>query len=91
MKKLYLQLGCLLLLFTASFSAQSQTQISGTILDEKNEGLAGVNLIVKGRVIGTVTDLDGKFNLTVSDNPPMTLVASFIGYRSQEIKIENPN
>ena len=89
MKKLYSHLGCLTLFFLASFIAHGQTKISGTVLDEKAEGLAGVNLIVKGRVIGTVTDLNGKFNLTISDNPPLTIVASFIGYRTQEIKIEN--
>ena len=91
MKKLYSQLGCLALFFLASFVAQAQTKISGTILDEKGEGLAGVNLIVKGRVIGTVTDLQGNFNLTVAENPPITIVASFVGYRTQEIKIENAN
>ncbi|MEK6783428.1 MAG: TonB-dependent receptor [Bacteroidota bacterium] len=91
MKKLYLQIGFLATLFLSTTTAQSQTKISGTVSDEKGEGLAGVNLIIKGRVIGTVTDLNGKFNLTVNDNPPMTLVASFIGYRTQEIKIENAN
>lgn len=91
MKKLYSQLGCLALFFLASIVAQAQTKIAGTILDERDEPLAGVNLIVKGRVIGTVTDLNGKFSLTVNDNPPLTIVVSFIGYRTQEIKIENPS
>ena len=53
--------------------------------------LAGVNIIVKGRVIGTITDINGAFNLKVNDEPPMTLTFSFVGYRTQEISITNAN
>jgi iron complex outermembrane receptor protein len=86
MKRLLLPTLCLLFFFITSFSF-AQTKISGTVKDEKGEGLAGVNLIIKGRVIGTITDVNGKFNLNVSDNPPMTLAVSFVGYASQEIPI----
>ncbi len=71
--------------------AWAQTSISGQVKDENDEGLAGVNIIVKGRVIGTVTDINGNFNLNVSDSPPLTLVVSFVGYASQEVQITNPN
>ncbi len=72
--------------------SQAQTSISGQVLDAGNgEALAGVNIIVKGKVIGTITDFDGNFNLSVSDAPPLTLVFSFIGYSSQEIEITDPN
>lgn len=67
-----------------------QTTISGTVSDKaNNETLAGVNIIVKGRVIGTVTDIDGDFRLEVKDNPPLTLVVSLVGYRSTEVPITN--
>lgn len=72
-------------------AAFAQTKISGTIQDEKGEGLAGVNIIVKGRVIGTVTDLNGNFSLNVNDNPPLTLVISFVGYSTQELQVTNAN
>ena len=88
MKRLYL---CLIFLLSAATFAIAQTTISGQIKDENDEGLAGVNIIVKGRVIGTVTDLNGKFNLIVNDNPPFTLVMSFIGYATQEVQITNPS
>lgn len=76
----------LLFCFTAA-TAWSQTSITGTVKDENDEGLAGVNILVKGRVIGTVTDYNGNFNLTVTDNPPLTLVISFVGYSTQEVQI----
>lgn len=88
MRRLYLFAA---LLFFFSGAAFAQTSISGVIRDENNEGLAGVNIIVKGRVVGTVTDLNGNFSLTVNDNPPLTLVISFIGYATQELQITNPS
>ena len=78
----------MLLFFIAAAPALAQTNISGTIYDETTgDPLAGVNVIVKGKVIGTITDADGKFNLQVSDPPPFTLVFSFIGFESQELEI----
>lgn len=72
-------------------SAWAQTKISGTVKDEKDEGLAGVNIIIKGRVIGTVTDINGAFSLNVNDSPPLTMVVSFVGYATQEVAITNAN
>ena len=72
--------------------AYAQTSISGKVTDGvSGDPLAGVNIIVKGRVLGTITDTNGNFNLTVNDPPPLTLVLSFVGYRSQELEITNAN
>jgi len=72
--------------------AHAQTSISGKVTDGvSSDPLAGVNIIVKGRVLGTITDTNGNFSLTVSAAPPLTLVLSFVGYRSQEIDITNAN
>ncbi len=90
MRRLYALLSFLLLLFLSN-AAWAQTKISGQVKDENDEGLAGVNIIVKGRVIGTVTDLNGNFNLTVNDEPPLTLVVSFVGYSTQEIQVAEKN
>lgn len=81
-----------LLILCAAISAVGQTRISGRVADAvSGETLAGVNILVKGRVIGTITDTNGEFNLTVSAAPPLTLVLSFVGYRSQEINIAETN
>src|SRR5688572_21895006 len=66
----------------------AQTSISGRVTDGvSGEPLAGVNIVVKGRVLGTITNTSGAFSLTVSTPPPLTLVLSFVGYRSQELDI----
>src|SRR4051812_37352292 len=88
MRRFYLFI--LFLIFSVAALAQN-TNISGQVTDDKGEGLAGVNIIVKGRVIGTVTDIDGKFNLTVSENPPLTLVITYVGFVTQEISITTAN
>jgi iron complex outermembrane receptor protein len=69
----------------------AQTTVSGTVSDATGETLAGVNIQVKGRVIGTISDTQGRFNLTVSTPPPFTLVFSFVGYTAQEIEITGGN
>lgn len=74
-------------LFFATATALAQTTISGTVKDETGEGLAGVNIIVKGKVIGTITDIEGKFNLSVKDAPPFSLTVSFVGFETQEVAV----
>lgn len=68
--------------------ALAQTTISGTVTDaDTKETLVGVNILVKGKVIGTISDLSGKFTLNVSQDPPFTLVFSMVGFNTQEIEI----
>lgn len=62
--------------------------VSGTITDETNAPMPGVNILVKGTTIGVVSDADGIFKLDAPDGDG-TLVFSFIGYLSQEVAINN--
>lgn len=86
MKKLLL---CFLIVLfsTAATIVQAQTTVSGTVKDSDGGGLPGVNVFVKGTVLGTITDGNGNFNLTVKTPPPFTLVVSSIGFDSQEFEI----
>ena len=59
--------------------------VTGTIIDETGEPMIGVSVLVQGTTTGTVTDLDGKFVLEVPANA--TLVISYIGYKTQNIKV----
>lgn len=62
--------------------------VTGTITaSDSGEGLPGANIIEKGTANGTITDLNGKFSLTVNANA--TLVVSSIGYLTEEIAVEN--
>ncbi|GAB2501939.1 carboxypeptidase-like regulatory domain-containing protein [Algoriphagus taiwanensis] len=77
-----------LLVSLGSWDAKAQTTISGTVTDaDTKETLVGVNIVVKGKVIGTITDLSGKFTLNVNQEPPFTLIFSMVGYNSQEVEI----
>lgn len=65
---------------------QSQ-KISGTVSDEQNNPIAGANITIKGKVTGTVSRSDGKFELNTNVNPPFTIVVSMVGYQKQEVEI----
>ena len=79
----------LLLLLMATIS-YAQTSISGKVSDE-NGPLPGVNITVKGSIAGTTTSSDGDFSFTTKTLPPLTIVVSFIGYKSIELEITSPN
>ncbi len=61
--------------------------VNGTVLDQEGNPLLGVNILVKGTDIGTASDVDGTFEL---NNVPEDgiLVASYVGYTTQEFPIE---
>src|SRR5687768_8329929 len=61
--------------------------ISGTIKDELGGVLPGANVVIKGTTVGTTTDGEGKFSLSVPSNATV-LVVSYIGYAPQEIALE---
>ena len=66
----------------------AQKDISGTILDEEGIALIGANVIVKETTIGTVTDIDGSYSLTVPAGTQFVVV-SFTGYETREIDVSN--
>src|SRR5688500_4362910 len=67
----------------------SVLQINGKVIDEDTqEGLPGVNVLVKGTAIGTTTDINGVFFLDVPDANSI-LVFSFIGYRTKELTVDS--
>ncbi len=78
-----------LLLMVSSIFAQ-ELVISGSVIsDETGESLPGAEVVVKGMNIGTATDLDGKFELKVPGMTQATLVVTFLGYKTQEVKVNS--
>ncbi|GAB3648495.1 TonB-dependent receptor [Echinicola sediminis] len=70
-------------------SVTQERKVEGVVTDASNgQTLPGVNVREKGTSRGTVTDIDGKFELEVGAENPV-LVFSFIGYESQEVKLGN--
>lgn len=79
----------LLLVPAACLQAQSDRKVTGVVKDAKGEPMIGVSVMVKGnKSLGTVTDLDGRYTLNVPDGKA-TLVFSFIGYQTEEKKLDN--
>jgi TonB-linked SusC/RagA family outer membrane protein len=65
----------------------ANTRISGKVTDEKGLSLPGVTIALKGTAIGTVSDKDGNFSLSVPDATTGALVFSFVGYQNQEVAL----
>ena len=61
-------------------------EVSGTVISEEGAPLPGVNVVVKGTTIGTITDADGTYSLEAPE-PTDTLVFSFVGFLGQEVPI----
>jgi TonB-linked SusC/RagA family outer membrane protein len=73
--------------FTSNAQAQQRT-VSGVVkASDNHEPLPGVNVTIKGKQGGTVTDADGKFKISVARGD--TLAFSFIGFETQEIEIQD--
>ena len=67
----------------------AQEQLRGKVTDsETNESLPGVNVLVKGTTVGTVTDVEGAYTLSLPANSG-TLVFSSVGYTTQEVAIDD--
>jgi len=59
--------------------------VSGVVTDDSGETLPGVNVVIKGTTIGTNTDLDGNYRITIKRGS--SLVFSFVGFETQEVEI----
>jgi len=77
----------LLLATTHTYSQQNLIKITGKVIDEKGEALTGVSVRIKDGNTGTVTDAEGSYQLQASASS--TLIFSYVGYTSQEIKVNS--
>lgn len=76
-------------IFAAVLTSFAQTTITGRITDARTgESLIGASIVPKGsKELGAVTDIDGNFKLVTKTELPLTLVAQFVGFRTQEIDV----
>lgn len=76
------------LIVVAPKESLMQIVVSGRVTDAATgEPLPGVNIVIKGSGIGTITDLNGSFSLQVNEKDDI-LVFSFVGYRTMEVPLE---
>ena len=78
-------LSLLVLMFIGIQAALAQNDVTGQVVDENSEPLIGASVKVKGSSVGAPTDLDGNF--TLKAEPGATLVVSYIGYETREVKV----
>lgn len=100
LKSMFLKSFCLLLVFSAFTSSAQETStqdqsiaeseyiVKGTVIDEDNLPLGGVNVFLKETKEGIVTDLDGNFEFPRALEVDDILVFSYIGYNPQEYKVK---
>jgi TonB-linked SusC/RagA family outer membrane protein len=69
-------------------TAPAEHTISGKVIDDAGEPLAGVSVVLKGTTTGTSTDVGGTYTLTLPEATG-TLLFSFIGFATQEVNIDN--
>ncbi|MBU3853123.1 MAG: carboxypeptidase-like regulatory domain-containing protein, partial [Candidatus Paraprevotella stercoravium] len=86
-RKLMLLMTCLMI-GIGLVNAQVK-KVTGTVTSEE-DGLpvVGASVLVKGTTVGTVTDIDGNFTISNVPSSAGTLVVSFIGLQTQEVKIQ---
>ncbi|MGL4328853.1 MAG: carboxypeptidase-like regulatory domain-containing protein, partial [Tannerellaceae bacterium] len=66
--------------------AQNVSKLKGVVTGDDGYPVIGANVTVKGTTVGTITDFDGNYSIEAEKNA--TLVFSYIGYISQEIKLK---
>ncbi len=91
---------CVMIFFAGSFPAkaapeksityklpgQQGTRVTGSVTDNSGELIVGVNVVIRGTVIGTTTDANGEFTITVPSDTSV-LQFSFIGYQTQNVVV----
>ncbi len=84
----FLSVVLLLLAFDVSAAFAQNRTIKGNVTDENGEPLIGATVNVKGNsTLGTLTDLDGNFSLSIPDQKGVVLVVSYVGYDAMEIDV----
>lgn len=73
------------LLFSVGLNAQTIT-VSGVVSDPSGEPLIGASILAQGTTVGTSTNVDGEYNITVA--PDATLVVSYVGYDTQNVPVD---
>ena len=76
------------LCFISSFSFLN-AQVSGTLIGEDGDPLIGVNVLVKGTDLGTITDIDGNYSINAKDGD--VLIYSYVGFQDQEVVVGSGN
>lgn len=85
MKRLTLSIAALSAACFMSIDAMANIECRGQVIDEQGDPVIGAIVTVPGTKIGTETDLEGRFHLSVPDNVKKVMI-SYVGYKTEELK-----
>ena len=82
----------LICFYTLSVSClyAQELEVKGQVKSKNGESLPGVNIVIKGSTMGTVTDVNGQYTITLEESGS-TLIYSFIGFQTKEIPVNGRN
>lgn len=84
-------IGCIGFLLPLLAQESGKIEVSGVVIDEDSVPIVGVGIALKGTMIGVFSDLEGKFSLEFDAIPNIVLEFSFVGMKTQEIKVSPRN
>ncbi|GHT22958.1 SusC/RagA family TonB-linked outer membrane protein [Bacteroidia bacterium] len=79
---------CCVCIGTFSLSAQQGKKVTGAVADDNGGALPGASVVIRGSTVGTTTDANGEFSITVSSDTSV-LQVTFVGFKQQEIVVGN--
>ncbi len=79
----------LVMMLMVGIITTAQTTIKGKVVDDNNQPIPGANVKLQGSAVGTVTDFDGLFSLTVEQSPPFTITVSSVGFEASSTSISS--
>ena len=77
----------MMLLIASGANAQNKRKIAGTVTDESGEPIIGASVMLKGTNNGTITSMDGTFQMEVTDGDVLRI--SYIGYLEQQVTVSS--
>ena len=81
----------LFLLCLGVLKAQAQINLAGIVTDENEQPIAGATIVILNTNTGTTTQDDGQFALQTTDELPLTISVSFIGYQQKNVQVRGNN
>lgn len=81
----------MIFLFLLGIASHAQILIQGTVTDKNNQPIPGTNVALVGKAEGTITDFDGNFSFSTSQEPPFRLRFSSIGFSNFVAEIASSN
>ena len=88
-KKWFSTVALIVFLFQGNLLMAQQRTVSGTVKDANGEPVIGATVLVKGTNIGTITDVNGKFQIKVPTSANNTLTVSYVGMKNKEVPISS--